>query len=70
MPRDGRTLSRRDYRTQPGVLTPGSGPPKRVALKGHKISVRPRGLRRHLNRNDRGGNFSLPPLQGGGFLGW
>jgi hypothetical protein len=30
-------LSRRDFRTQPGVLTPGGDPKRRPALKGRKI---------------------------------
>jgi hypothetical protein len=36
---DCRTLSRRDYRTQPGVLTPGNIPTQCPALKGRKIFV-------------------------------
>jgi hypothetical protein len=35
----GRFLSRRDYRTQPGVLTPGTRPKKCPALKGQQIVV-------------------------------
>ena len=35
--RDVSFLSRRDYRTQPGGLTPGTGFPKRSALKGRQI---------------------------------
>jgi hypothetical protein len=45
-----RTLFRRDYRTQPGVLTPGYQCRERPALKGQKIVVFETAIRRGLIR--------------------
>jgi hypothetical protein len=39
VPKGAARISRRDNRTQPGVLTPGTGFRKRLTLKGQKTSV-------------------------------
>src|SRR5262249_233937 len=38
-PKEAKPISRRDNRTQPGVLAPGADFIKRLALKGQKTSV-------------------------------
>ena len=58
-------LSRRDYRTQPGVLTPGNTPTPRPALKGRKIFLIDGSLGKALRT---AGTPVLPPLQGGTFF--
>jgi hypothetical protein len=58
-------LSRRDYRTQPGVLTPGNTPTSRPALKGRKIFLIDGSLGKALGT---AATPVLPPLQGGTFF--
>jgi hypothetical protein len=53
-------LSRRDYRTQPGVLTPGNTPTSRPALKGRKIFLIDGSLGKALGT---AATPVLPPLQ-------
>ena len=60
-------LSRRDYRTQPGVLTPGNTPTPGHALKGRKIFLIDGSLGKALRT---AGTLVLPPLQGGTFFDW
>jgi hypothetical protein len=57
-------LSRRDYRTQPGVLTPGNPPTPRFALKGRKIFEIDGSLGKALRS---AAAPDPPPLQGGTF---
>jgi hypothetical protein len=71
-------LSRRDYRTQPGVLTPGNPPTSRPALpvrrsfgmrdeggKGRRIFLIDRSLGKALPT---AAAAVLPPIQGGTFF--
>jgi hypothetical protein len=56
-------LSRRDERTQPGVLTPGIDKNKWSALKGRQVRILCYQVSNEIKTN------YLPPLQGG-FAGW